>query len=222
MEKVNIIIIEDHTILRETLALSLSFEESFSVVGHWRDAESVLERLDNLQFDVAVIDKILPGMDGVGITLQLKEQRPNVKVVMLSMSDNEKHILMSFEAGASAYLLKDISTPELVQAIKSVMNGEEVLSPGLMNRLIQYQKRERDRDRAKADSESKVEISAESVTILELISKGYGNKEISELLSISISKVKSLLQETFTALNVHDRAHAVTVAMKKGIIYEEQ
>jgi len=220
MSKIKIIIVEDHTILRETLALSLNFEESFDVVGHWRDAESVLERLDDLQFDVAVIDKILPGMDGLGFTIRLKELRPDVKVVMLTMSDNEKNILMAFEAGASAYLLKEISTPELIQAIKSVMNGEEVLSPGLTKRLIEYQRRES--HRARLIAESRPELSQESIAIIGLVSKGHCNKEISRKMNISLSKVKGFLQEIYTALNVHDRAHAVTVAMKKGIITEEQ
>jgi len=220
MEKINLIIIEDHTILRETLALSLSIEESFSVVGHWKDAESVLEILEDIHFDVAVIDKILPGMDGVGMTLRLKELRPEVKVVMLSMSDNEKHILMAFNAGVSAYLLKDISTPELVQAIKSVMNGEEVLSPGLTKRLIQYQQREK--DRARLFKECRGELSPECVEILRLISKGHSNKEISDLLGIPLGSIKSQLQNIFSILDVHDRAHAVTVAINKGIICQEQ
>ena len=211
MGKIRVVLVEDHTILRETLALTLALEKDISVIGHWKDAESILPVLETIVCDVALIDKSLPGLDGIALARKIRSTCPSVKIIILSMFDRERDVLEAFDSGASGYLLKEISMEELTKAIRMVVRGEQVLDSELTKRLLNFFLK---KDKAKKQDL----LSIEQTRILSLMSRGSTNKEISSTLTLSSAQVKNHIQELFRILQAKDRASAIAKAFEMGLL----
>jgi len=212
MEKIKIIIVEDHSVLRESLALILKQENYFRVLGNWDNAEDALEFIKTNEPDMAIVDNMLPGMDGITFTKKLKAACPKVKVLMLSMVTDEEKIFDALEAGVSAYIPKIVSIDELIAALKCVSNGEFFIHPQLLKNFIGHALK------LKSLSSNKQILRKEQINILQLAADGETNKEIAVRMGLPLSTVKLRFQEIFKALNAKHRTHAIVIASKANLI----
>ena len=214
MEKIRILLADDHTILRSGIRSLLEDEPGLSVIGEAEDGRTAVAMACKLKPDVAIMDIAMPLLNGLEATRQIKMQCPGVKVLILSMHDNEEYIRQVLEAGAMGYILKDAAARELISAIQSVYRGEAVLSPAVTRLVIEdYLRWGGARPQDEIDG-----LSPREREVLQLIAEGYTNKQIAEILSISIKTVQAHRNNLMQKLDLHDRGELIKYAIQKKII----
>jgi DNA-binding NarL/FixJ family response regulator len=207
MEKIQLLIVDDHPVVREGLAGMLVSQSDFEVVGQASDGSQAITLDAQLQPDVILMDLRMPGTDGVTAIQAIKTARESANILVLTTYDSDADIVRAIEAGATGYLLKDTPRDELYRAIRAAARGESVLAPAVAARLM---------TRMRAPAEES--LSAREIEVLQLVSKGKSNKEVGKALHISTATVKTHLIHIFDKLGVKDRTSAVTVALEKGIL----
>ena len=214
MDKIHILLADDHTILRESLRTRLEREPDLVVVGEAEDGRAAVALACQLKPNVVVMDIAMPLLNGLEATRQIKRQCPNVRVLILSQHDNEEYIRQALEAGAMGFILKDAAAAELISAVRSVQRGEAVLSPAITRLVIEdYLRWGGIRPGEKADG-----LSAREREVLQLIAEGYTNKQIAEILTISVKTVQAHRLNLMQKLNLHDRGELIKYAIQKKII----
>ena len=210
--KIKIIIADDHPVVREGLSAMLAREEDILVVAEAKDGHEAVKLASEHSPDIVLMDLRMPEMDGVEAIRHLKEQNPEIQVIILTTYDDDEDIFRGIEAGARAYLLKDAPREELFKAIRAVSRGESLIDPSITGRVL-------DRLTKLSQQVQTPEIlSDRELEVLTLIARGTSNKEIADTLTISESTVKTHIQSIFHKLEVNDRTEAVTEALKRGII----
>lgn len=207
MDSIRILITDDHPVVREGLAGMLAGQPDFEVVGMAEDGETAVRLHASLSPDVTLMDLQMPGLDGVGAIEAIKAQQTSAHILVLTTYDSDADILRAIEAGATGYLLKDTPREELFRAIRTAAKGESVLAPAVAARLM---------TRMRAPAEEN--LSGREIEVLQLVAKGYSNKEVGKELRISTATVKTHLIHIYNKLGVDDRTAAVTTALEKGII----
>jgi len=205
--KIHLVIADDHLVVRDGLRGMLESQPDFEVVGEASNGEEAVQLTSSLKPEVVLMDLRMPVMDGVTAIRQIKDSQPGIQVLVLTTYDSDADILPAIEAGATGYLLKDISREELYSAVRATARGESVLAPGVAARLI---------GRMRAPAEEK--LSSRELEVLQLVAKGDSNSEIASSLHISQATVKSHLVHIFGKLGVSDRTAAVTAALQRGIM----
>ncbi|MFZ5822016.1 MAG: response regulator [Chloroflexota bacterium] len=214
MEKICILLADDHTLVRSGIRALLEAEPDFNVVGEAEDGRAAVTLACQLKPDVVLMDIAMPLLNGLEATRQLKQQCPETRVLVLSMHDNEEYIRQALEAGAMGYILKDAATRDLTSAIRSVHRGEAVLSPAITRLVIEdYLRWGGTRPQDEVDG-----LSPREREILQLIAEGYTNKQIAEILSISIKTVQAHRNSLMQKLDLHDRGELIKYAIQKKII----
>ena len=215
MDSIKILIVDDHAVVRDGLAVMLGRQQDFAVVGEAQNGRQAVERTRELGPDVILMDLRMPEMDGVEAMRQIKAEDPEIKFIVLTTYDTDEYIFDAIEAGAKGYLLKDASREDLFKAVRSVHQGESLIQPGVVSRLLdrfaQLSRRGSQADQPQPLSERELEV-------LRLMAQGAANKQIAAGLSISESTVKTHVTNIFQKLEVGHRTEAVTKAMSKGII----
>jgi len=202
MDKIRILITDDHPVVREGLSGMLAGQSDFEVIGLAADGNTAVKMHDSLAPDVTLMDLQMPGLDGVGAIKAIKAQQPSSRIIVLTTYNSDADILRAIEAGATGYLLKD-----LFRAIRAAARGDSVLAPAVAARLM---------TRMRAPAEEN--LSAREIEVLQLVAKGASNEEIGKSLHISTATVKTHLIHIYGKLGVDDRTAAVTTALEKGII----
>ena len=214
MSSIKILIVDDHTVVRDGLSSMLSRQDDFTVVGEAGNGVEAMERARDLKPDVILMDLRMPEMDGVEAMRQISEQDESVRFIVLTTFDTDEYIFDAIDAGAKGYLLKDASRDDLFHAVRAVHQGESLIEPGVaakvLNRLTELS-RHGPRGPGEILSEREIEV-------LQLMAKGAANKEIAGSLTISESTVKTHVANIFQKLDVNHRTEAVTQALQKGII----
>jgi DNA-binding NarL/FixJ family response regulator len=213
MAVVRVLIVEDHLVVRQGLRSLLSGAEDIEVVGEASDATEALEKAMSLSFDVVLLDIRMPGMDGLRVLSRLKDELPDVRAVVLTNYDDEQFLLEAFRVGAYAYLLKNVSREELLQALRSAHRGERMLSQELVDTVLRQFAELSQRHAAEA-----LGLSGREIELLALVAQGLTNRQIAEHLFWSEATVKRKLSDIFRKLNVHDRAQAVAVAARHNLL----
>ncbi len=211
MDKVRVLIVDDHPVVREGLTGMLAGKRTggmdIDVVGEAADGEEAVSLFRRLRPDVVLMDLRMPGMDGVEAIEQILSESPEARILVLTTYDSDADIVRAVEAGASGYLMKDAPRRDLFSAIEKVARGESVLAPAVAQRLMQ-------RLRSPADET----LSSREIEVLQLVARGKSNREIGKALHISTATVKTHLVRIFDKLGVNDRTAAVTVALERGIM----
>jgi len=211
MNKIRLVIVDDHPVVRDGLRGMLESQPDFEVIGEAANGEEAVQLANSLKPEVMLMDLRMPVMDGVTALGEIKTSSPTVQVLVLTTYDSDADILPAIEAGAMGYLLKDTSREDLYSAIRATARGESVLSPGVAARII---------GQMRAPAEEK--LSGRELEVLQLVAEGDSNSEIASRLHISQATVKSHLIHIFDKLGVSDRTAAVTVALRKGILSLDQ
>jgi DNA-binding NarL/FixJ family response regulator len=214
VEKIRILLADDHTLMRSGIRALLEDEPGLTVIGEAEDGRSAVAQACKLRPDVVIMDIAMPLLNGLEATRQIRQQCPRVRVLILSMHDNEEYIRQVLEAGAMGYILKDAAARELISAIRSVYRGEAVLSPAVTRLVIEdYLRWGGTRPQDESDG-----LSPREREVLQLIAEGYTNKQIAEILSISIKTVQAHRNNLMGKLDLHDRGELIKYAIQKKII----
>ncbi len=205
---------DDHRIVRQGLRALLAVEADFEVVGEADDGREALELVKRLTPDVLVLDLMMPGLNGLEVARQLPRQSPGVRVVVLSMYDDEGFVLEALANGVSAYVLKDSNSSDLVHAVREVAAGRRYLSPPLSDRAIEaYQQR------AKVGTMDKHEtLTTREREVLQLSAEGHTNSEIAARLGISTRTAETHRSRLMHKLGLHTQSDLIRYAIRRGII----
>ena len=199
---IRVFLADDHPALRAGLAAILKSQPDLSVVGEAASGREILA--SPVGADVYLVDLRMPDGDGLAVIRELLRRDPTNKVLVLTTFDNEEDVFRALEAGARGYLLKDTTSEELVESLRRVHAGERVLPQAIASRL--------------ADRLVRPTLSPRELDVLRLVAKGRTNKELAAAMFISEETVKTHMKALFLKLGVHDRAEAVSVSLKRGII----
>jgi two-component system, NarL family, response regulator NreC len=214
MNKVRILLADDHTILRDGIRSLLEDEPDMQVIGEAEDGRSAVKLACQLKPDVVLMDIAMPLLNGLEATRQIKHDCPQVKVLILTMHENEEYIRQVLASGAMGYILKDAAARELLDAIRAVQHGEAVLSPAITRLVIENYLRWGD---LQSENPSNG-LSPREREVLQLIAEGYSNKQIAEILCISIKTVQAHRMNLMSKLDLHDRADLIKYAIQRKII----
>ncbi len=214
-EKIHVLIVDDHTILRAGLRMLLNAHGDIAVVGEASDGNQAIASAQRLQPDVILMDIAMPECNGIEATRQIKRLMPETRVLVLTMHENEEYLFQVLRAGASGYILKEAADTELVTAIRVVYSGRFYLSPSAQSIMVgDYLQRVRtgeERDSYSALTEREREI-------LKLVAEGFTNNQIAERLTISPKTVDTHRTHIMDKLNLHSRAELVKYAIRRGLL----
>jgi DNA-binding NarL/FixJ family response regulator len=213
MRKINILLVENHALVMESIRQSLEREADFAVVGEAADGEEAVRMARELKPDVIVMDISLPKINGIEATKQIKEFHPSAIILGLTAYDYEQYIFPLLDAGAAGYLLKDISSRELINAIKTVYRGEAVLHPTIARKVLERYRQTKERADKGYEPDS---LTERETAVLKMAAKGMSNSEIAEELCLSVRTIESHLGSIFNKLGVGSRTEAVIEAMRRG------
>ena len=220
---IRILIADDHPLLRQGIRNFLSLEPDFQIVGEAVDGEDAVAQAKALLPDILLLDINMPKANGIQVAQQLKECLPEVRILALTIHDDENYMMEMIRSGAAGYLLKDIEPSMMVQAIRRVAAGESYVEPSLTKKLF---KGITSREEAKAPPKpvhgmDYDRLSAREVEVMQLIGRGMSNAEIAKTLFLSEKTVKNHLTNIFRKLQVTDRTQAVLYAIKHKIVTVE-
>jgi len=211
-EPINILIADDHPVVREGLITMIKREPDFRVVGEAANGVEAVNKAKELKPDIVLMDLRMPELDGVEAIRQISLAEPNIKFIILTTYSDDEYIFRGIEVGARAYLLKDAPRADLFKAIRAVYRGESLIQPVVASKVLdRFAELSRQAQAPETLSEREVEV-------LRLMSKGDANKEIAAQLHITDSTVKTHISSIFQKLNAKDRTEAVMQAIKRGII----
>ena len=207
MRPIRLLIADDHPVVRDGLRAMLATQPDMELVGEAATGTQAVERARALHPDVVLMDLQMPDLDGPGAIATLREQAPQVRVLVLTTYGTDADITRAVDAGATGYLLKDAPREQLFGAIRAAARGEAVLSPSVATREL---------GRMRAPAEEA--LSPRELEILQAVARGLSNTDIGRQLYVSEATVKTHLLRVFSKLGVDDRTAAVTVALERGII----
>ncbi|MCL5993588.1 MAG: response regulator transcription factor [Firmicutes bacterium] len=214
LNKVSILLADDHAVVRESIRKLLEEREDFIVVGEAADGESAVELAQRFKPDVVILDVNMPRLNGIEATRRIRECSPGTKILILSAYDYDQYVFALLEAGASGYLLKDVSCQELIRSIHSVARGEPVLYPSVALKVMQkFSRNNKSENGSNADV-----LTNRELEVLFMVASGLRNQEIAKRLHVSKRTVEAHLASIFSKLKVNSRTEAILVALKEGMI----
>ena len=216
MEKIKVLLADDHTVVRQGLRALLEAEPDITIVGEADTGRQALRLALKLAPDVVVIDVAMPQMNGLEATRQIIKELPNVRVLVLSSYSDDEYVRQVTEAGAAGYLLKQTAAEDLIRAIREANNGNAFFSPAISKRLLENY---REAFLKGSPAGTRVDrLTSRESEVLQLVAEGKVNKQISAELCVSVKTVEKHRQQVMNKLNIHDVAGLTRYAISKGII----
>jgi two-component system response regulator NreC len=213
--QIRILLADDHIMIRSALRLLLDQQPDFKVVAEANDGREAVELVSTQHPEVAVLDIGMPQLNGIEATQQIVSKEPNTKVVILSMHADESYVLRALKAGARAYILKNSAEADLIRAVRTVADGKSFFSPVIGKMLLEDYVRQI-RDKHVEDSYDL--LTPREKEILQLLAEGRTNKEVANLLQLSVYTVDAHRGNILQKLNLHGIPELVLYAFRKGII----
>lgn len=216
---IRILIADDHLLLRQGIRNFLSLEPDFDIVGEAADGEDAVSKAMAMMPDILLLDINMPKLNGIEVSGRIKELCPSVRVLALTIHDDENYMMKMIQNGAAGYLLKDVEPSVMVQAIRKVAEGESFVEPSLTKKLFQgITNREETKPLASPTIVDSDRLSAREIEVLQLVGRGMSNAEIARELFLSEKTVKNHLTNIFRKIQVTDRTQAVLYAIKHKIV----
>jgi len=213
MDRIRILLAEDHVVVRQGTRQLLEREQDIEVIGEAGDGEEAVRLASQLKPDVIIMDVAMPKLSGIEATKRIKALLPLTIVLVLTGYDYDEYIFSLLEAGAAGYLMKDVSGDQLIDAIRAVYDGEAVLHPVVARKLMD---RFKSRTAGAAEVRSQELLSQRELEVLKLAAEGMGNKDIGKALFISERTVQAHMRSIFNKLGVGSRSEAVLYSLKRG------
>jgi NarL family two-component system response regulator LiaR len=213
MPKIRVLLADDHPVLRGGMRSLLEQEEDLEVVAEAGDGEEAIKHASDLTPDVVLMDIVMPKLNGIEATKQIKQVSPTTAVLILTAYDDDRYVIGLLQAGAAGYLLKSASGKQIVEAIRSVATGDSVLDPAATRRLLSCVARYL--FGAPGEPPEGV-LSQREMDVLRLASRGMSNKEIALTLNLSMPTVKAHFVNIFNKMGVGSRTEAVIYGLRKG------
>jgi two-component system, NarL family, response regulator NreC len=208
---INVVLVDDHAVVRSGLRLLLERQEDIDVVGEAGNAKDAVFRARALKPDVILLDVVMPGESGIEVLPKLLKESPETKILVLSMQDDPSYVREAFAAGASGYVLKEAADEEVVSAVREIANGGSYVHPALGARMVAAEAQERAAAEADPLSEREREV-------LRLLALGHTNQEIAEELYISVRTAESHRAHIMQKLRLATRAELVRYALSHGLL----
>lgn len=204
-DKLRILLVDDHLVVRMGLATMLAIEDGLSVVGEASDGLEAVALVRKLHPDVVIMDVMMPKMDGVEATRTIRRDCPETKILLLTTYSSAKELKAALDAGAQGAMLKEASKKELIAAIRKVAAGDRVICDTIAANI--------------KETQSAPKLTPRQLEILTYVAKGFGNREISSMLNIGFENVKAQLKTVYLILNANSRAEAASTAISLGLIH---
>jgi DNA-binding NarL/FixJ family response regulator len=205
-----VLIVDDHPVTRDGLRAALGTAEDVEVVGEAASGEEAVTAVGQLTPDVVFMDVRMPGMNGIEATRAIRQDHPETRVVLFTVDESRASIAEAIQAGVSGYLLKDVGVDELVNAARLALEDKAVIHPALTQAFIEEVRL--------VDRKPEAPLSRREVEILQKVAYGSTTKEVADQLGISPHTVKTHLERIFEKLGANDRAQAVAIAIRKGLV----
>ena len=214
---IRVLIADDQPLYRRGLEVVLHTEEHIEVVGEAENGEEAIAKAEELAPDVVLMDVRMPRVNGIEATRAIRDSVPTTKILMLTVSDEDSDLYEAIKAGASGYLLKEVSVEEVADSIRAVMQGESKITPSMASKLIN----EFSAMSKRADEKQRLPVpalTARELEVLKLVAKGMSNREIADELFISENTVKNHVRNILEKLHLHSRMEAVMYALREKLL----
>ena len=221
MNKIRVLLADDHAILRSGLIRLLDDKADIEVIGEAENGREAVEKVHELHPDIVLMDIGMPEMNGMEATKEIKKNDDDVKVLMLTVHDNEEYLSHAFQVGAAGYVLKKAACNDLVNAIHVVARGEYFLYPSVTKMVVDNYLDRPTPNNHSGSAAGKDELTTREREILKLMAEGYTNREAAEALFISVKTVETHKANIMAKLHLHKRAELVHYAIRKGILHME-
>ncbi len=213
MEAVRILLVDDHALFRDGLASLLAEQADLEVVGEAETGDEALKKARQLEPDLILMDIYMPGEDGLTATWRIKDEMPSVKIVMLTISEEDQKLFEAVKSGAQGYLLKKMKAQEFLDMLRGISRGEAPISRAIASKILAEFARQAPPENAPA-----LRLSPREREVLMLLTKGATNKEIASALGISENTVKNRLKSILEKLHLENRVQAVAYAFERGLV----
>lgn len=215
MKKIQVLIVDDHTLVRAGIRSLLSLVSDIAVVGEASDGKEALGRVRQLQPDVVLMDLAMPGMGGLEATRRIRKESPRTKVLALTQYDDSEYVIPIIEAGASGFVTKMSAFSDLAAAIQAAYKGESYLSPSAATALVEeYQQK----PASEGDQDPYQQLTDREREVMKLVAEGHTSREIAESLIVSPKTIEWYKSNLMHKLNLHNQADLIKYAIRKRII----
>ena len=216
-EPIRVLIVDDHALFRRGLVMVLEQEKDIDLVGEAGDGAEAVNIAQDTMPDVVLMDVRMPRRGGIEATSQIKALAPHIKILMLTISDEEADLYDAIKAGASGYLLKEISIEEVANAIRQVYAGQSMISPSMASKLLtEFATMVKKTDEKPAAAQPR--LTEREMEVLRLVAKGRNNRDIAKELFISENTVKNHIRNILEKLHLHSRMQAVVYAVREKLL----
>jgi NarL family two-component system response regulator LiaR len=213
MDKISVLIVDDHAVVRQGLKSLLSLQEDIEVVGEAANGLEAEEQTSHLLPDVVLMDLIMPQVDGIEATRRIRALSPSTQVIVLTSFGEDEKVFSAIKAGALSYLLKNVSPGDLIKAVQAAYRGETQLHPEIAKKLM-------DELSLGPRRQTPEELTERELDVLKLIARGQSNREIARELVISEKTVKTHVSNILSKLHLADRTQAAIYALREGLATE--
>ncbi|MED0965342.1 response regulator transcription factor [Bacillus paramycoides] len=212
--KHNVLIVDDHFVVREGLKLIIETSDSFQIIGEAANGEEALSFIEKKEPDVILMDLNMPKMSGLETIEALNKKQNHTPIIILTTYNEDELMLKGIELGAKGYLLKDTDRENLFRTLEAAIRGEILLQPNIMEKIVNYKRKEIHADKVEENN-----LTEKELFVLKAIARGYKNKEIAFDMGIAERTVKAYLTNIYNKLGVNSRSEAVAVSIERKLIH---
>jgi NarL family two-component system response regulator LiaR len=209
-EHIRVLIVDDHQVVRQGLRTFLELHADITVAGEAGDGQAAVDMSARLEPDVILMDLVMPGLDGISATRLIKQRQPAIKVIALTSFTEDDKVFPAIQAGASSYLLKDVTPDALVEAIRAVHHNQARLHPEIMRKLM-------DQVSLQTQAQDETGLTDRQLEVVRLVAQGKNNQEIARILVISEKTTKTHVSNILARLGLNDRTQLAIYAHKHGL-----